>query len=118
MEVQYSVNITLPNGSTYEYDIDTNGHEHEFLKGVGLKNGHYCKYYCKRRDWSEKRPTERDYKTGLPYEQHYCLKDSRFLGVSYCCSSCAKCFEEGKSAGVKRLLNKIRKKIGYIPAEK
>ncbi len=102
--------IYLPNGARYENELNDTGEELEFLNGVGLKNGCYCKHYCQKRDWHGESddPDVEDFE-GRPMKQHYCLKHERFLGFAYCCSGIASCFEEGKSAGVKRLLNKIRK---------
>ena len=106
--------IFLPNGAEYENCIE-DGEESEWLNGVGLKNGHYCKYYCRKRDWrGESLDRSVLDENGRPVEQHYCLKEKQFMGFAYCCSSQANCFEEGKSAGVKRLLNKIRKERGYV----
>lgn len=114
MRVMDDRRIFLPNGAEYENCIE-DGKESEWLDGVGLKNGCYCKHYCRRRDWHGE-SLDRGVldEANRPVEQHYCLKARRFMGFAYCCSSHAKCFEEGKSAGVKRLLNKICKERGYV----
>ena len=91
----------------YENLLDDSGREHESLDGVGLTDGCYCKHYTKRRDWSEK--DNRDEKD-RPHLQSYCEKYRKFLGWAYCCGTGAKCFEKGKSAGVKRVLSRIRKR--------
>ena len=96
----------------HQYSLDRNSQdcgsrkEYEFLEGVALKDGCYCKHYKQARDWKEK---ERELDTGLPYMQHYCMKEDRFRGHSNCCWGVLACFEKGKSASVKRILNKIRK---------
>lgn len=114
MDILDNFETILPNGKRYENDLDDYGQEWEFLDGVGLKNGHYCKHYCQKRDWSGE-SADRDVKDleGRPAMQHYCSKRNHFMGFAYCCGTVDDCYEEGKSAGVKRLLNKIRKEREY-----
>ena len=117
MIVVDSREVVLPDGKTYENELDEDGREWEYLNGAGLKNGHYCKHYCRKRDWRGESGENHKCIDGYPVEQHYCLKNKKFMGVSYCCGALADCFEEGKSAGVKRLLNKIRAERGYVIKE-
>lgn len=113
-KITYYFEENLPNGKVYENHIEF-GKEYEWLDGVGLKNGHYCKYYSQKRDWQgesiDAGVLDRDKK---PVLQHYCLKENTFMGYCCCCMTNAKCFEEGKSAGIKRILNRIRKERGYV----
>ena len=98
--------MNIPGKGEYENFLDEDGKEHESLNGVALTDGCYCKYYRWARDWSDKKNVDRE---GLPLYRHYCSRSKQFGGWSYCCWTNGACFEKGKSAGVKRLLNKIRK---------
>lgn len=101
-----SVEIEIPGKGTYENFIDECGTENESLNGAGLRDGCYCKHYRWARDWSDKENVDRN---GIPLFRHYCAKSQTFGGWAYCCGAYADCYEKGKSAGVKRLLNRIRK---------
>lgn len=90
----------------YENFLDENGQECEYLNGVALTDGYYCKHYRRARDWGDKKNVDDN---GLPLRQHYCEKYNSFAGWSCCCWPNGKCFEKGKSAGVQRIRNKIRK---------
>lgn len=104
MKVTSDVKVNIPGKGEYENCLE-NGVECEFLNGVWLLDGHYCKYYGRARDWSDKSVLD---KNRRPVLKHFCTKSKVFMGCSYCCGP--SCFEKGKSAGVKRVLNQIRKR--------
>ena len=107
MVVYSAVSIQIAGKGEYENCLDENGKELEWLDGVGLTDGHYCKHYRKARDWTDKSSVGED---GKPCLQHYCAKAKTFAGFAYCCSTGVACFEKGKSAGVQHIRNKLRKK--------
>lgn len=107
MIVVDSVKIHVEGKGLYENLLDDHGEENEWLDGVGLTDGCYCKHYMQARDWSNKKDLDSN---GLPAMQHYCKKSKSFGGwANHCWTNC-KCFEKGKSAGIKRILNQIRKR--------
>ena len=106
MQAIDEVTVDIPGKGQYENCLEE-GQEQEWLNGVGLKEGHYCKHYRRARDWSDKKNLDRN---GVPCLQNYCGKTNSFIGWTYCCGAGAKCFEKGKSAGVQRIRNRIRKK--------
>jgi len=99
------VRINIEEKGVYENFLDEDGREHENLNGVALTDGCYCKHYRWAQDWSDKENLDR---SGQPLYRHYCAKSKTFGGWSYCCWTNGPCFEKGKSAGIKRILNKIR----------
>lgn len=105
MRVIDPVDIYIEGKGHYENFLDPYGHEMEWLNGVALTDDHYCKYYEERPDWSNKKT----YQNGEPIPQHYCSKKNIFMGCSHCCWTNDDCFVKGKSAGVKRVLDRIRK---------
>lgn len=105
MRVDDSVVMDVPGKGRYENCLE-DGEEVEYLNGVGLLDGHFCKHYTTARNWSDRSALDA---SGQPLTLHYCAKNKRFMGCAYCCGRFAKCFEKGKSAGVKRLRNRIRK---------
>lgn len=118
METYDYIEVLIDGKGLYENCLDENGKEIEWLDGVGLTNGHYCKHYTRARDWNDKSVLD---DKNMPFLQHYCLKHENFMGWACCCWTNANCFEEGKSAGVKRVLNKIRRrreKEGLIVRER
>lgn len=114
MQVIDRVVINILGKGEYENEIEFENGEQEWLNGVALTEGHYCKFYTRKRDWKNTSDLDNE---GLPYLQHYCNKRKNFMGPSYCCWTNADCFEKGKSAGIKRIRNKInnnRKKKGLL----
>lgn len=107
MIVYDQVKVMIEGKGEYENSLDENGNEMEWLNGVGLTDGHYCKYYKRARDWSDRSVLDRE---GKPAMQHYCAKTNQFGGWACCCWPGGSCFEKGKSAGVKRVRDKIRKR--------
>lgn len=104
------VKVMIEGKGEYENCLDENGKELEWLNGVGLTDGHYCKHYRWARDWSDKKNVDQN---GMPLFRHYCDKTKKFGGWSCCCWTGCDCFEKGKSAGVKRIRNKIQKRRIY-----
>ena len=95
------------NDKIYENYLDEEGNTCEFLQGVALTEGHYCKHYSFAGDWSNKADLGSD---GLTAKQHYCHFYDRFMGWACCCGTNADCFEKGKSANVKRIAAAIKRR--------
>lgn len=105
------VEIYIEGKGFYENFLDDRGEENEYLEGVALTDGHYCKYYKKARNWKDKSNATNNFsENGIPDPQHYCSLHNEFMGFAMCCWTNLHCFEKGKSAGIKRVLNKIRKR--------
>lgn len=107
MEVFGKVVLKIEGKGEYENFLDADGKEYEFLNGVALTDGHYCKHYRWARDFSDRKNVDLE---GNPVFRHYCAKSNKFGGWAYCCWTGMECFEKGKSAGVKRIRNQIQKK--------
>ena len=109
--------IEVENVGVYENCLDDRGHEIEGLNGVELMDGHYCKHYRKARCFRDIIEEPGSLKKRLPQLQHFCGKSKRFLGFARCCILGCSGFEKGKSAGVKRIRNQIRRereKAGWV----
>ena len=105
MIVYDNVTIFIEGKGKYETCLDEDGKVMEWLNGVGLTDGCYCKNYRWARDWSDKEHLD---EKGLPLNQHYCGASKTFGGWACCCWTNGKCFEKGKSAGIQRVRNQIR----------